>query len=157
MMCAKVDLFEKLRCFVEQSKVRYLSSVILIVVLSAACYKFNNSFPTKKFWDFKFGLFVPVYLCAIYLILKKVPLIAPILKFLGEWSADIFLTHSFFRVVYMKEFMYSPGNFFFVMARVLVLGLLASFIFRIIKRIMHYDSFVSWLLCRAGRFFARST
>lgn len=148
MACAKSDVFQHVSDFVSTSKTRYVVCVLILLAIVFICYKSDKILPTKQFWDFKYGLFTPIYVITIFLTLAKTPGISSVLKFLGEWSADVFLIHSFFRARYATELVYAPGSFMLVMLRLLAIGLAASFLFRIVKRIIRYDSFVSWLLKR---------
>ena len=146
MACADSDLLRRIRAYADSSPARTAAVIGGLLVASLICYKLRQVLPNKSFWDLHWGLFVPIYIALIMLTVARIPGVKDILHFLGAWSADVFLIHSFFRAHYAIEFVYAPGNFMLVMVRLLALGLVATALFRAFKRLIRYDSLTSALL-----------
>ena len=99
-----------------------------------------------QFWDFKYDLFVAVYVVLIYLTAAKISGMRQLLAFLGKHSANVFLIHTFIRDVYMRQFIYSRGHFLLIIAVLLGVSLIISFALEGIKKLIRYEGFVNGLM-----------
>lgn len=148
MACADSDIMRRIRAFADSSPARSAAVIVSLLLATLLCYKLRQALHIKLYWDLHWGLFMPIYIALIMLTVARIPGVKDVLHFLGSWSADVFLIHSFFRAHYAIEFVYAPGNFMLVMARLLALGLIATALFRVFKRLIRYESFVDALLAR---------
>lgn len=145
MTCAHGDFFQKVQSFCDSSKIKHAGLVLALIALMPLCYKFSSHFPKKYFWDFSWGYFVIVYVTLIKCSIPYIPFVRQAFAFLGSWSADIFLTHSFLRARYASHIVYAPGPFLLVIVRLLVLSLGICALIRLLKRIVHYDRLVTFV------------
>lgn len=148
MACANDDFIARISNSIEKSLSKKVLVIGLVVAMTIFCYKFNVMFPTDKFWDIKWGLFVPIYVLGIVITVAKIPYVNNVLRFFGEWSADIFLIHTFVRGHYGLSLVYAEGHFSLVMVRLIALTLLVVLAFRLFKRVIRYDALVSRLIGR---------
>ena len=123
----------------------YAAAVLVSAAATVLCYKLSYHMGNGDFWDFKYDLFVAVYVVLIYLTAARVPGMKQSLVFLGKHSANVFMLHTFIRDVYMKQFIYSRGHFLAIIVVLLGISLLLSFAVEGIKKLIHYETFVSRL------------
>ena len=146
MIFYRENAFGRISRWVSGRKSHYAAAVLLSAVATALCYKLSFHMGNGKFWDFKYDLFAAVYVVLIYLTVAKIAGIKHVLAFLGKHSANIFMIHTFVRDVYLKQFIYSRGHFLAIIAVLLGISLLLSFLVNGIKKVTHYESAVNRLL-----------
>lgn len=122
---AKHELFQHISQLVRTRK-RYVIVLALCIFGTYIGYRLLQNLPVKKFWDIHYGLFIPVYVCLIWLSVCQMALLKRAFCFLGQHSANIFLTHTFIRAVYLKDFIYTRGHFLLIMLTLLGLSVFLS-------------------------------
>ena len=142
MICAHSGFFQKVQLLCSSSKAKHVCLVLVLLLLMLACYKFPSHFPKKYFWDFSWGFFVIIYVTLIKCTLPHIPFVRDAFVFLGSWSAEIYLVHSFLRARYASPIVYASGPFILVMVRLLLMSLAVCALIRILKRVVHYDSLI---------------
>lgn len=150
MSCADTNWIGRVRSFAYSSRTREYFLIAGLILASYLCYRLGQVLPLESFWDVRWGLFVPIYIALIVLTVTRMPFVRDLLRFLGSWSADIFLIHTFFRIRYATDLVYAPGNFLLVITRLLALGLLATALLKVFKKLIRYDSYVDTLLARCA-------
>lgn len=151
MIFGQDDIFGRISRWANERQAHYIIAVLCSAVAAVLCYKLSYHMGNGQFWDFKYDLFVAVYVVLIYLSAAKIPGIKQILVFWGKHSANIFLIHTFIRDVYMRQFIYSRGHFLIIIMILLGLSLLLSFAVEGIKKLIHYEKFINRLVSLAGR------
>lgn len=110
-----------------------------LLILSYNLYLNTNP---NTFFELKFGI-IPVfviYYCYEFII--NIPIINPILIFLGKHSMNIFLTHTFIRLIYLKDFIYSFKHFVIIYLVLMALSILLSIAIEAVKKLLRYDPFI---------------
>lgn len=141
MMFADYNLFEKFDSIKICKNKKVSDSIIFAVFLVAlVCIVWvNHLVKWSVFWEWDFGI-APVI---VILFIKKY--IAPIkglrdaLHFLGKYSMNIYLIHTFFRYVYLREFIYSLGHSLLIWAVLMAISLVCSIGIEALKRAVRYD------------------
>ena len=151
MIFYRNDIFGRVSSWICRGKVHYTAAVLISVFATAVCYKLSYHMGNGQFWDFKYDLFVAVYVVLIYLTAAKIAGLKQVLAFLGKHSANIFMIHTFVRDVYMRQFIYSRGHFLAIIVTLLLISLLLSFALEVIKKLIHYEKFVNGLTGLASR------
>lgn len=83
---------------------------------------------------------VPAYaVIYCYVILGEIPVLRNVLRFFGKHSMNIFLSHTFLRAYYLKDFIYGLKYPALIFAVLTVLSLLLSIIIDLIKKYSGYD------------------
>ena len=114
-----------------------------ICVLSVRLF-FNV--PAHEMWELEYG-FVPVL---VIIFLKYgvigIPGVSRALFFLGEHSMTMFLTHTFIRYVYLRDVVYSNGNFISNFLVLLLLSVALAWFIDAFKNLISFNR-VPRLLC----------
>ena len=143
MICAETSLFTIIDS-ITRRRSSYLilasGSILLSVVLCFSSMRMSN----EQLWDLKWDLFPIVYIICIYLTVGRLPFVNRLLVFLGNHSANVFMTHTFFRI-YFRSFVYSRGHFILVVMTLLGMSLLTSFSINGLKKLIRYDRFTAKL------------
>ena len=145
MVFASADCMGRIKATIGASRIGYVGAILLLLVATAFCYQFNRSLPTDRFWDAKWGLFIPIYVLIICLTIARMPFVSSAFRFLGDWSAEIFLIHTLVRSRYAQSFVYAPGHFLLVVARLLAVTLAICLVFRLVKKAIRYDALIERL------------
>lgn len=144
MIVSRADLFRILsRQF--RSSWHLFAFALATIALSAACFIIDKRLPTKQFWLLKYGLFPIVYILCIYYVLAKIPVLSSVLAFLGKHSANIYFTHTVFLYLYCRSFIYGQAHFILIMATLLGISLIASFLIEWFKKLIRYERFTLWM------------
>ena len=143
ILCADKDILEKLYNF-KVCKNKYankaikfiVSFAVLIAFIKIRQYQGSLLAQYVEVMDAVIPLFV-IYFCYEFVVF--VPIIRNILQLIGKHSTTIFLTHTFFRAYYLKDFTYSFKNATLIVIVLLVTSLIYSVIYdTVIERIGYY-------------------
>ena len=148
MIFAKEELFSKLEGRINGSGKRLCAGILLFVVLTFACYKITMALPRQKFWDLELGLMPGIYITLIYLTVCKIPGLKTAFRWIGKYSADIYLIHELFHSVYARNLVYSSGHFFLSILTLLALSLAAALCIEGLKRLIRFPRLVDGLLTK---------
>ena len=145
MICARTDFFGR----IDALNARGIPSRLLLTLGSTALcvvlYRIACRLPDETCWDIKWDIFPLAYIVCIYLTLARIPWVDRFLAFMGKHSANIFLVHTFYRVIYTKSFVYERGHFLSVIAVLMVMSLGTSFVIEGLKKLIRYERFTSGL------------
>ncbi len=144
MIFAKEKIIGKLNSGLKDSK-RKLLAVIVCICGSVVCYKLSAYLSRKYFWDITLGVMVGVYVITMYLTVLRMPGLSSVLRFLGKFSADIYLVHEFFRNDYCRDFIYGKGNFIFAPIRLLLCSLATALLIDGLKKWSRYNVMIGKL------------
>lgn len=81
-----------------------------------------------------------------YDVISYIPIVSHCLKFLGKYSLNIFLTHTFIYLYFYSDFIYSFYYSWAILLVLLGLSLLVSVAIEVIKKITGYNKLVSKLI-----------
>lgn len=115
-----------------------MDTVILLLL-----YCSYGNFPIKYAWDWNWGL-IPVfviYYCCRYV--AVIPVLNQILSYIGKHSLNIFMIHTFFRFIYLGDFVYSFKHFMLIHVVLLLMSLAASVLVELLKKLVRYDKIVA--------------
>ena len=148
MIFYRNDVFGKINRWISEGGFHHAAAVLVSAAVTVLFYKLSYHMGNGDFWDFKYDLFVAVYVVLIYLTAARVPGMKQLLAFLGKHSANVFMIHTFIRDVYMRQFIYSRGHFLVIIVVLLGISLLLSFALEGIKKLIHYETFVNRMIMR---------
>lgn len=101
-----------------------------------------------KMWELSYGVIPVVVIVFLKFGVIAVPGVSAVLKYLGDRSMTIFLTHSFIRYTYLEELVYSNGNFMANFAMLLVLSLVLAIVIDLIKSLVHLEKLPNLIYSR---------
>ena len=78
-------------------------------------------------------------ICLVYSIYPYMGKLNKVLNLLGRHSANIFMLHTFFMLIYFQEFIYGFKNTFIIYIVLIIISLICSIIIEFIKRLCRYD------------------
>ena len=145
MLCADKDLIVKFANYGISKKHEKISKVIKFIVLTIAAiflYKIYYFIPLYKYWEISFGLIPMFIIFYLYEFYVEIPVLKNILEFLGKHSMNIFLVHTFIRMVYLQDFILKGKNFIIITLILLVISLAISIVIELLKKIIQYEKFV---------------
>ena len=136
--------------YIKMKNIKFSYSITFIIdtVVLAASYIVYSHLPNSLLWEFKWGLLPIIPLIYLRKYFIKIPLLYSILIYLGKHTTNIFLTHTYIRAIYLKDFTYSLKYFVLIMAFVLFSSLLLSIIIEYFKRILHYNQLIESILIK---------
>ena len=116
-----------------------------LLCLSAGCFLFDRRLGNSGFWPIKWGVFPAVIALCIYHTVARIPVVSDVLAFLGRRSAFIYLTHSFFIYIYLRQQIMGLGHFQLILAALLAVSLLTSLVLERLKKLIRYDRLIAKL------------
>ncbi len=138
---AKYDLFRKWSLIGLKSKWAKAYKLCVELWILVFLYKSYHSLPIEKIWEFHYGLFpiIVILICVEFII----PLLKRPLSFLGKHSMNIYLTHTFIRLYYLRDFTYSFKFFIIIICVLLCISLIISITIEWIKKATGYNALIS--------------
>lgn len=147
MICAERNLLVKWAQFRFIKKSEWADWLIKLIVYTpiAVLLVFARQYCryTMCFHD----AIIPVfYVFYIFAVVSKIPVIDKVLVFLGKHSMNIFLSHTFLRAYFLKDFLYSLKYPVVIVTVLTVLSLLLSIVIDLLKKYTGYDKLVNKLI-----------
>ena len=134
MMFADYDLFNKIEERLPKNKiVSYITSFVLFGGLIGAGYIIMLKYDRTVAWELNYGIIPLAFICFFRFCIIRIPVLNKILEFLGKHSMTIFLTHTFIRLNYLRNFVYSFKHFMLIFAVLFVLSLALALALDFIK------------------------
>lgn len=99
-------------------------------------------------WDAVIPLVIVCFCCEF---LFRIPVLKDILKFLGIYSANIFLVHNFIRVKWFYDFTYSFQYPVLIVLVLLADSLVVSIAIEQLKKLVHYNQLLNWIIGKLKR------
>lgn len=131
--------FEKIEKYVKDKR-KNMIFLLLIIFASYITFEiavnFKDTYLAMSYVGVIFSMISMLYL-------SKIPLLSPFLEFLGTYSADIFMIHTFIYLYFYSDFIYSFRKTTLIYAALLVLSLFVSILIGQLKRIIKYDILVN--------------
>ena len=122
-----------------------LEFILILLSLVLSCLLFLE-LPLTIYWDVLRGILPLPFLFFSVKYVIRIPVIRTILLFLGKHSMNIFLIHTFFRVYYASDFIYSLRYAYLIIAVLLGISVIASIITEFLKNVTGYNRFISSLV-----------
>ncbi len=141
MIFAEKNLMVKVANFkiIKDNKWNKILKFVLETIGIILLFYLYTRLPKDLFWEIRYGIIPVCLMCYLYEFFIDIPIIKPILKFLGKHSMNIFLIHTFIRAYYLKDFVYSQGNFLAIAGVLLLISLIISIILELFKKLIRYD------------------
>ena len=93
---------------------------------------------------------IPLYVIFYcYIVIFPILPIKKILEFLGKHSMNIFLSHTFLRVHFLNDFIYSFKNAYLIYGVLLVLSLALALAIYLLGKLLQLDKLTAWLKKKA--------
>lgn len=118
---------------------------VLLAIINAANILIWIRVPYSKIWEYHFAI-IPIFVilfCLKFVVI--IPIIRPVLKFLGVHSMNIFLFHTFLRADLIPDFIYSFKYPVVICTVLIALSLVFSFAVEFLKKLIKYDSLMNKL------------
>ena len=97
-----------------------------------------------------FDAVIPVVIIGFAIeFINPLPFVGSVLKVLGKYSMNIFLIHNFIRVIWYYDFTYSFRYAGLIVLVLLVTSLFAAMCLEWIKKLVHFDQGVDWVMRHA--------
>lgn len=147
MYFAQHDLLARIKeKFMEQNVAGKLLSLIVSLIGLAVIIKCRqNAWIGWKYLDFWDG-FAAMYMIVIsYIYILNGKWIVKGLGFLGKYSMNIFLIHSFYRDVFFHEFTYSFYYAWLDYIVLMAISLVTSIVLEWFKKLIRYEKFIDWV------------
>lgn len=139
---ADQNILERLKAF-SPVKNKIMGKILKFVFLTAAILAMMKVYDTRwgmEHFEFALNGVIPVALIWwLYEFVIELPIIKPILEFLGKHSADIFYTHTFVRSLWMTEIVYSFRHAAVIFLFLLAVSLGISFVLDFIRKHLYYN------------------
>lgn len=138
MCCAKYQIFERL-FLVWNDGIKHIFKFVLEAVAIVVLYMFTFATKGTNFSELRWVLtpFVIIAFCAEFI--SVIPVIKQILLFLGKHSMNIFMTHTFLRQYFYKDFIYSFKYFWLITLVLLICSIAISIVLEFLKKITKYN------------------
>ncbi|MDD2971836.1 MAG: hypothetical protein PHE02_06875 [Lachnospiraceae bacterium] len=142
IFAAKVDLFVKLRTYKKGNLyIKFLKAAWCMILCILSFQLLFHSVSAS--WYFAVAALTWTYAC--YEFISPIKLLNIIFDYIGQHSMTIFLTHTFLYYYYAKEFIYGVKYGVFIVLLLLVCSLLISVVMDLLKKVLHYQSFIIFL------------
>lgn len=146
VVCAKEDVFMRMENYLQKCSACHRIIILLCGwILVAGMIWMYPKINTVLFYDFKWGLFPFVLIVVVRFSVLRLRGISDVFAFLGKYSMDIFLIHTFIRWYYCKEWIYSTGHFAASTLLLLGVSLICAVLIEKIKKVIGYDCWMSSL------------
>lgn len=91
------------------------------------------------------GVFSAFAIYYVYDFFVDIPVIGRVLEFLGKHSLNMFLTHTFIRWVWFKDFTYSLHYAVVIYGFLVISTVLISVLLEEVKKLIHYSDWIKWI------------
>ena len=145
MIFAEKNLMVRIANF-KLHKNEYVNKIVKFVIetiIIIGLFILYSEVQDKLFWEISFGIIPVCLICYLYEFYLDLPIFKQIFSLLGKYSMDIFLIHTFLRSYYLKDFIYSQGNFIKIALVLLLLTLAISIILELFKKLIRYDNIIN--------------
>lgn len=145
---ADQNVLERLKAFkIVQNKFlnKILKFILSTGVLYLLCKLFNTSWGTDHFEFLLNGVIPALFVYWAYEFVTAIPGVRWILIFIGKHSANIFYIHTFVRAVWLKDVTYSLGHVAIIWLFILGVSLAISIVLNIVRKLIRFDRFSSWI------------
>ena len=88
------------------------------------------------------------FIFLVYLYIVKIPVLRGVLSFLGKYSMNVFLLHTFYRSYYLNDFIYSFKYASLIVFVLLALSLATSIVIEFIKQKTGFNRIVKKICAR---------
>ena len=116
----------------------FIISTAIIAILVYVYLKL----PGKTFYELRFGIIPVCLIIYLYKYFIDLPILKNILEFIGKYSMDVFLIHTFIRSIYLKEFIYTQGNFLKIVIILYGISLIISIVLELFKKLIRYQKLI---------------
>lgn len=141
--------FAENNLFYKIEKIKNNNKILNFFLMSSICalgYILYYSISTEKFFEIKYGLIPILFIIFFKSYIIPLPVINPLLCFLGKHSANIWLIHRFIRYNYCRDFIYGLEHFVIIVSVLLLLSLCISIVIEYFKKLLGYEKLIKLLL-----------
>ena len=103
------------------------------------------------FLEIRDGLIPMIFIGYCYEFILPIKYVTNILQFLGKHSMNIFLTHTFIRYYYFKDFTYSFKYSILIVLVLLGISIIVSMVIELLKKAIKYNEFIEFLKQKVDR------
>lgn len=116
-----------------------LPYAVLSLIAIYVSYRIYINVDNENLWEFKLGFFPVFVIIFLKYAVISVPIVSPILEFLGRHSMTMFLTHTFICGIYLENLVYSTGHFLTNYLLLLALSVILAVIIDWLKKVLRID------------------
>lgn len=150
MVCADKDILAKIKSFRIIGKSRAADYAVKLVVYTAVlfCCVYSRRFLDWKVSYIRDGLIPMFVVIYCYTILAEIPGLRNVLQFLGKHSMNIFMSHTFLRAYFLKDFLYGLKYSMLTFLVLTVLSVLLSIVIDLLKKYTGYDKLCAKIMSK---------
>lgn len=141
VLCAKYSIFEKL-C--KRNLLLSILGFVLLPIIFFGCAHLKVYFSGTVISSIStvFSGISAIALCLFVMRYTQVPVVKQVLSFLGKHSGNIFMIHSLI-LSYYPKIIFVSRSILISFLTLLVISLMCSIVIELIKKVLHYDTFIT--------------
>lgn len=144
-MCfSQNNIFEKLNN-IKLAKNEHVSNVLTFLIYIAvlvAMVVLTNQVKRKTLWELHFSISAIIVVCFCKRFIAPIPVVRNAFYYIGKHSMNIYLIHTFYRYVYLSNFIYSMRWSVLIHLVLLLMSLATSIVLEQVKRLVKYNALV---------------
>lgn len=98
-----------------------------------------------------------VYAVIVTLYISKIPILSNVMKWIGKYSATMFMTHTFIYMYFYEEFIYSYHRDYMIYGVLFGCSLVTAIVIDTLRRLVRYDKLVAYINDKIRTFLRRIT
>ena len=132
-------------CYDNKNRIRaqLVGIVSVTLIIFAYAYRLTMSIDYYDVWWLTVIILPVLLMFVMKETINKIPLLSNVLSFLGHHSMTIFVIHGFIRAVYLRELVYSRGNFVICFLTLALISIIVAFAMDKIRILTGYDKFTA--------------
>lgn len=149
MIFAEYNIFERIAEHSPKNKIAaYLMHFVIFSVLIIIMVRTPYLSERSKIWEMYYGVVPVFFILFIKYCVICIPVLRDVLQFLGRHSMAIFLTHTFLRLNYLNEFIYTRGHFVLVFLALFVPSVALAVLLDALRKLCKYDVMINKLTAK---------
>lgn len=152
MFFAQYDVFAKLNAL-RLAKNKILDTCLQLIAYHAlliGSVVIWLRFPRDVVWEYHVGIAPLIVICYCWKYAARIPGIREFLFFCGKHSMNVFLVHSYIRLVFFEKFTYGFRYFWLIVIVLFAISMGISILIELLKKWTHYDGYI-YAVCRKVR------
>ncbi|MEG1945079.1 MAG: acyltransferase family protein [Oscillospiraceae bacterium] len=146
---SQYGLFEKCFASITKKTLYKILTLIFCVSFISCTIWFRETIGILYYITDAISAALVCFVCCLYI--GKTPLLNTVLEFIGRHSANLFLIHTFIYNYWLTDFIFAPKYSVLVLSTLLITTLLISFVLEKIKKLLHFDKGVKFLVGKANK------
>lgn len=147
---ADTDLLVRMKNFYTNTTTRKIIKFVIYTILLLGAVLFREKL-NYTFLEIRDGLIPMIFIGYCYEFILPIKYLTNVLQFLGKHSMNIFLTHTFIRYYYFKDFTYYFKYSVLIVLVLLGVSIIISIVIELLKKAIKYNEFIENLKQKVDR------